>query len=1650
MKRINIRKLSFLLATLMLLSAVCLSCRSNNGDVSGTNEDTDANKTESNIEETTSYEGEQTTELPIGKLDMEYGQMIEYADYLADGVEAYYGDATRSNAVIENQNMILTHGLSNSAPNLVSSITNKNGGVYINDTMDAFVKTTDGKTYFASDWMTGSSFNIYRGGYYYQEARITDQGFADGDAIIADGYDIEVSDFESTDSNQVTCHGVDEDGVFSFTVDQCSDPGVRNNKVTFSAKEYNALLLTVKTEELFWIQVFIKVGASGYSNSMSKYISVIPGDDYHTYVIRLDDLKGYKNKVTGIRFDMGKFEGETVQIKSVKAVNINENNIPVRFDRGLHAYSDKLHQELHFVTTAETDKVASYGMVTDIAADTVAKLIVKDAKGTHTTLGGVDFTTVEYVGFDIKNAGVFGYILANHEGSGTLTVALEGDRYVITQEMVLEAGAVLADKTNFYMGHRIYTDTTHSFDAFLKEAEIERNPLTEKNFDVRYVSDDPSLHSKFVGYDALRGAYRISINSTDFNTAYYQRPNQHYRAYTTVKGDDLDRRIYLYTRGTTGGLECAAVLDKNDMMLPVPLQVIKNFGNDGEESIFLHDTSYCEVYMPLMVNAGSSQTFSILNLYQNWGQFPLKQLSWIQYYAPYYHLSTGVTETNCIAPMYGANGFQMVNDVDNGVVYEFHVTSGKSLWTLPDFRAMSAQLWDSQPQHNSCATITWLEYYTADGSHYASDFVSDRIDAAGPTYADITLDYVSDDGKITASYRHAEMPQTDENRTYYSLRYDVNDTVEIENFLKDFNIIKLNSRFQIFEHIGYLDENNKSVVEKAHKSAESRIIRLGNEYPYFDFFTTLSDKTNRATNYAVIIKSWDIKLGGKAYDGSFMLEEWYSDNTNSSRLSLDIGKITLQKGDYIDIDMILLPWGMANATDDSNVLQVRQDSCIDPYKVTATVGQVIEDAYIPMIKAENNQAEFTFSGGHNNGVVRVLGFNVLTNPTVQELVDGKWVDYELSSANTPDKAGNSHYYDGYCVHYDGDGSFSYSFVIPTENGAERKFRIVAEGFEKYPELETGVLEEVTEEDEEVVLEEETKPAGEGAPTLYYSAQDVYLMTQEAYQSENSFKLLDVDLETDADSTRFARLWAEAGAPEAYVVLENDASGIASAPYFAFKYRTVTEGYHESWLNSNSAAPGGSVKEGFVNDGEWHYYVVDAATVLENYNGKDLKYFRFDFMNVNGGIGKNAYLDIAYIAFFATEGDAMRFEYGDDYKTSEELKNENNAMCVDSSSGYHISDVVYGAHFDKINGAEKGSNDTYGSRGGDSKYGVDVINFGDKTLSDGNLVIAGWSIADGGIEKYIWSADGGKTWYQIGTYTIAGVGNGAGTAHQNVVRKSIGAYQFAAGTEKNSTYQFNDGVGGIAINLSAYKGQTVDVVLAAVPSKDTRGLCLLALFKDVEVIGSSTAPDADELLPDSTEEETEDNRTAEEKKAENNKGCIDPSSGYSESSLVYGCSLDMINGMGEGGAKNFGGRGGNSVTGVDNFYYEIRTVKGSNLVFTGWTVVDGGIVKYVWSADGGKTWNDAVGYNCDGPGNGAGTAHYNVVIKSVGSYTFSENSPMNSTYGGAAGAGESVSGLAADLSDYAGKTVEVIFAAVPVKEPDKLCLIARVTNVTVLE
>jgi len=1074
MSRREISFISCILAVIMLLAAFAACDSSSNPVISESKESLSTNaeqtdgdqaseseqttedseseeaSSESQTDSKTETETDANTELDTSpKLEGENAQLIESAHRLAGGIQSYYTDADRTAYRIENKNMSLDYLLTGSADQMVTSIKNPAGKSYLENTMDVFVRMKDGSTYYASASDDQTRVNIYRFGYYYYDIHMLEQDFEKPFTVLKET-DIPITSFTEY---KHTTRPEFNNGELSVTITRQEDPQVFA-ATNFPAAEYNNLQITVKSNSVVTIPIYIIAGAqTHHNNTQTTTIEIINDGEWHTYNIPLNEetFPDYTGSVRSIRLDLGGIIGRDFHLKDVKIQNIKYNDIPLSLDRTFHAFPDKLHQELHVVAYEDCSGIEAIGMITEISEDTVSKVIVKDKNGLHYSIDGIDWASAEYVGFDIKGVGVFGYILPYDGESGTIEVVLKDGKYVITQTDCPENGTILApisDTSNdFRMGHRLYTDSTHSFNRFLKEAYCERNPLDERNISIN--TEKFSRGAKFKEYDAIRGVYVVTLKGpSTFNDPYYNFANLHYNASIEITGDEVDRSFYVMTYTSSGILECAVLLDENNLMLPVPLEVSKNFSEKEEPFYNCGDQTYGETFFPITVKAGDSHLLTVLNIYQNWGNYPLKQVSSIGYYMPYYHLSTGVTETNCISPWYNR---------------------GKNLWTLPDHRSMSMPAssdlknmypaYGNQPQRPNAGFHYFLQYTDAEGNYWATDNVKNTILSYGPTYADIVMDYISDDGKIKVSYRHIEMPQVDENRTYYEITYEVLDTVSIANFKNDFSFYTMTG-FQTYSKVGYLNKDNESKITDLNSKSKPIYRELGDKSPYFSMFNV--PNANNYSNLSFLIYDSEFIMNGEKRDESFVIV----DANYALALTLNIDEaVTLKAGDRFTINCIIMPWGGAWTlddgtkfvrTDDVNVQNVRLNTLLNPFKATAVENcETVESVFLPTVKStDGKSASFTVSGGcavENtaeadaiNVTVRAEGFNALTRPKVEELVNGKWQTYELSSKNTPDKNSNAVDYDGYAVHYDGDGTFSYSFVITITDGLARTFRISAE------------------------------------------------------------------------------------------------------------------------------------------------------------------------------------------------------------------------------------------------------------------------------------------------------------------------------------------------------------------------------------------------------------------------------------------------------------------------------------------------------------------------------------------------------------------------------------------------------------------------------
>ncbi len=1781
-----------------------------------------------------------TEALPKIELVGPYADSIIYANEIKNGVQSYYPDGVaRDRYYVENLDMSAEFALRSGSGQKLTYLKNKSGGTYLQDTMDVFIRMNDGKTYYASESSNNARANVYRIGYYYYDVRILEQSFYK-DAVVSAEYDIDEALFKyAHDISKIQV----KNGVIRYSVGG-GDPYIscKNNDISFSSNDFDALQFTIKSENSSNAQLFVVTdNKPNYNDKQSILFNITNDGEFHTYTIMLSALPDYSGNVIGFRLDLGQSTGETVEIKEMKAVTLESDAPYVLLDRTWHTYSDKLHQELHFVAPDGQDNIAALGMITEISADTVEKLIVKDkAADLHTSLDGVDWDTVEYIGFDITDAGIFGYIMPADNASGKLKVTLEGENYVIVQEASPEnseirSPAEVGDTSNdFFMGQRLYTDESHDFTEFISEAEFERDPLAN------------GQNNNFLEYDALRGAYHYKIGGTNFNPPFFSSWNQHYSTeikLTTKKGD---RRIYIRTISSTGALENAVLLDNDGLVIPIPLEVSKNFGELEEPVMNYGDETYGETLFPLCMVNGEKYELQVLNLYQNWGKFPIKQLSSIAYYAPYYHLSCGVTETTCISPWY---------------------VRGRTLWTLPDFRSQSAPYWfelegdafKNEPQHTHAGVFEIIQYTDADGNYNASENYLNVIDSSGPIYAEVKMDYISDDGKMKISYDHLELPQTDELRPFYEIKIEVLEDISFNSFKNDFAFYSWETNRT---HVGYLDADGKH-AEMTYSSKDNVTeYILGKVGGYFGNFGTSS---KNATNLGFVIHSSEIYFGGQKFDGNFVVVE---EREKRFHLSLDLGEATFKKGDTVKLNIFMVPWGSHLSTDAHNLAYIRQNSVVDPYKVTALKGEVIESPYMPKVKTDDGKsAEFTVSGGVNNAAIRVYGFNKLTSPKIYEKIDDEWVEYNVSSNGSPDNVGIQHYYDGYMTYYDGDGTYSYAFAFNMDDVESRTFKVEAiEDFEPWPK-------EVIESNDPI---------------------NVYLdPTEIAQKFQNSIP--GVGSATVSDEADYVRLTGDGkGAAEVSIDVFSAPSKMITGKYLVVKFRAPSSnpGNHfEYFAGTVNSGPKGEDSI-WLNpklspqDGEWHVLVVDANSF--NFDGfvaeSDEKYYanyiRFDVFNTSMAPGD--YVDIAYVGLCEDldvfrELDAnkdvetytlafkdkteVRSMSTDELISSEgsgggtvvtpaddgvTISNNGNEL-VAAGSTYSLSTAPYLSRVDYINGygPQLTVGPAYNNRGSSSVSGIATFKYNGVTTTDGYAVISGWSLVHGGVSKYVWSVDG-KTWQDATCYNRSSWATATdpmvNIANTALSRTDLGDYT------ANSGYQGGTAateVSGVGADLSAYVGQTVNVIFAVVPASAPDTICILANITGIKVVteaveeetggaddeienpyndpinyyldanemnamlkdslpkgtgsislaengeylrfygdgkiegestfnayiasakvntgkyivvkfrmpstntelnylqlftstvnekavaadsislGTTTVKDdawhvvivdAASFLPSSYASEggryyckymrfdhfnekmsetsyidvayigigddldkirqldanadletltlvgkdkTQFINTKTGEITDNSDGtnkpqisyvadptqfiAADNAQGYTASNVHYFSRVDSINGFGPSGSSTVAyDMGSNDKTGIAYLVYNGNSTEDKKLVMAGWSLVEDGIEKYVWSADGGKTWNDVVYVGISS----ASDASQGMLTYTANKYgtevDFSANTG-NSCYQGTLG---KESGLGADLSAFAGQTVDVTFAAVTAT--DELCILLHVEGVKV--
>ncbi|MGQ9730480.1 MAG: hypothetical protein ACUVX8_04330 [Candidatus Zipacnadales bacterium] len=511
-------------------------------------------------------------------------------------------------------------------------------------------------------------------------------------------------------------------------------------------------------------------------------------------------------------------------------------------------------------------------------------------------------------------------------------------------------------------------------------------------------------------YDAVRGCYVIwTDNPGGFNYHYYQNPHHYESARFVFHNDQTPRKVYVChaTRQHPGSVECGVLLDAEGHLLPIQVQINKNFAGEKEEPFYNPtDLPFSETFFPLYLAAGESRELTSLHLYQNWGNHPLKQFSSLGAWMDYYHSSTGVTETTCFVP-FKFGGLPGVN--------------------IADLRPMSQRMWDSQPQHDNVAGHRFLMIRAEDQWHF-SKYEGTTFRSTGPNWMDISLDYTLDDGRLHARLDSFELPQTDELRNFLHLHVEVLKPLKIANLSTDFRLLDITSRIQAlrYTHAAYQSAPDTVQTVELHAQEGFAIAGepLGGTFPWA---TVYGDR--RGCN-SYVIRHFQAKLGGEKR-GPAVCVQTHASGDMELALTAVGGPVDLLPGDFVEADLYLRPYG-----DGTHTYETPQRDRISfgenaPHITKVTEGRKLSDFPTRLCATPQGRAQFSLIGGANLIPVIIEGLPDYRRPRLEtQTADGGWqpVSHET--------VGN----DGYQVFVDDAGTFGCVFLVNAD-GREHTYRV---------------------------------------------------------------------------------------------------------------------------------------------------------------------------------------------------------------------------------------------------------------------------------------------------------------------------------------------------------------------------------------------------------------------------------------------------------------------------------------------------------------------------------------------------------------------------------------------------------------------------------
>ena len=385
--------------------------------------------------------------------------------------------------------------------------------------------------------------------------------------------------------------------------------------------------------------------------------------------------------------------------------------------------------------------------------------------------------------------------------------------------------------------------------------------------------------------------------------------------------------------------------------------------------------------------------------------------------------------------------------------------------------------------------------------------------------------------------------------------------------------------------------------------------------------------------------------------------------------------------------------------------------------------------------------------------------------------------------------------------------------------------------------------------------------------------------------------------------------------------------------------------------------------------------------------------------------------------------------------------------------------------------------------------VDASRFQAKAATDPyKIFLDGWAVVEGGISKYVFSVDGGNTWQDM---IFEGNSNTdySGDSYGILREAEYGINQYVKGqtTQYNGTnwikFDSVDAANGrfdnftLYADLQAYATQAnLDVIIAAVPMSDITCRCeILRIINFNQIRNYMTFPYdfvSDITIYDSTpvvDETSQQKKSATTRlnahRIKSQDAHYNWDDAVAEITGFTSMKTWQLANYTTGGTTTYAGP--NETTGYarmgarSHAYEDIRTAFSGipvqkELSVTGWAMVEGGVEDYYWSADHGKTWTLCTG-NPKSDRTEPVSKQYKQLYYDGTTYNAANDSEflqkhcfrdsIDGNFTGASVDKKSGDMLTANLSNYVGQCVDVIFAAKPVGS-DVYVPVGRCDNVAV--